>query len=293
MAVCVFCKQEEGNPSCAFCKGKSSKATSSPLGSLPVNKPQSKTMAVCLFCKQEEGNPSCAFCKGKGSPSIDISSSVKTNNPIPTQTGQISLKKGDRAVLIQKTSKITTTVSWKSGTDYDIYALIMLKTGEEIAVATFGAIFKEKGLGGKKHKIPSLINFGNGAVSHRGDIVGRSSEKSCEIIDIRLNDDIIAVVPVAYSAQSNGTGSFYHYRVTLEINNNQGTVVTLPAETANNNNFIYTCVPGIIYNHPNGIQIEPLELYSKPNSENRPKLQLKNNNKVNVLMDIGAKNEYK
>ncbi|XOF32432.1 MAG: hypothetical protein ACL93V_10315 [Candidatus Electrothrix sp. YB6] len=251
-------------------------------------------MAVCVFCKQEEGNPSCAFCKGKGTPATKkrASSAEKTNTPIPKQTGQISLKKGGRPVLIQKTPKITATVSWKSGTDYDIYALVMLKNGEEIAVATFGAILKEKGLFGKKHRIPPLMNFGNGAVSHRGDVVGRGSEKGFEIIDIRLNDDIVAVVPVAYSAQSNGTGSFYRYRVTLEINNNQGTTVTLPAETANNNDLIYTCVPGIIYNYPNGIQIEALELYSKPGSENRPKLQL-DNNKVTVLMDMGAKNEYK
>ena len=169
----------------------------------------------------------------------------------------------------------------------------MLKTGEEIAIATFGAVSKDKGLFGKKHRIPPLMNFGNGAVSHRGDVVGSGSSESCEIIDIRLNDDIIAVVPVAYSAQSNGTGSFYRYRVALEVNNNQGTVVTLPAETASNNDRIYTCVPGIIYNDPNGVRIEPLEFYSKPSSENRPKLQLEKNHEITVLMDRGPKDEYK
>lgn len=54
-------------------------------------------------------------------------------------TGAVDLKKGQRSVIIEKTPVITATVSWKSGTDYDIYALVYTKNGEQIDVAMFGA----------------------------------------------------------------------------------------------------------------------------------------------------------
>lgn len=211
--------------------------------------------------------------------------------------GKVNLKKGDKPVIIEKTPHLTATVTWKSGTDYDIYALVMLKSGQEISIAMFGA-----------DGVPPLQNYGNGKVAHRGDVVGdRSSNRSffgrfssksqkginTEIVDIRLSDDIIAVVPVAYSAQSNGTGSFYRYKVSLEINNGAGASVDISADTANNNDHIYTCVPGIIYNKKEGVEIERLESYSAPNSENRPMLQLTKNNTINVLMDKGPRNYYK
>ncbi len=196
--------------------------------------------------------------------------------------GKIRLSKGDKSVIIEKTPSIAATVSWRSGTDYDIYALVMTKSGKEFAVATFGA-----------KDVPPCMDYGNGAVHHRGDVVGNSSGESVEVIDIRPDTDIVAVVPVAYSAQSNGTGSFYHYKVSLEIDNNQGTVVTLSAENANNKSTIYSCVPGIIYNRPDGLKIEALELYSKPSSEKRPKLTLKEDGTVLVNMDKGPRNDYK
>mgnify|MGYP001197598848 CR=1 FL=1 len=203
------------------------------------------------------------------------------------QQGMILIKKGDNKVLIKKTPSIVATISWKSGTDYDIYALVMTKSGQTHHVATFGA----KG-------IPPMMSYGNDAVKHRGDVIGNSdSQESVEIIDIRPNDDILAVVPVAYSAQSNGTGSFYKYKVSLSIDNQQGDVVIISAENANQNSRIYTCVPGIIYNRPDGFEIEPLELYSSPGwffgSERRPTLTLLSDGTIQVNMDAGPKNNYK
>ncbi|PFP15646.1 tellurium resistance protein [Bacillus sp. AFS073361] len=197
-------------------------------------------------------------------------------------TGKISLDKGQRPVIIEKTPEITATVSWKTGTDYDIYALVYIKNGKQIDVAMFGA----KGT-------PPLRSFGNGAVEHMGD-VGRSSHSTkTEVIKLRLNNDILAVVPVVYSAQSNGTGSFYRYKVSMSIDNHNGTSVTITAKNANNNDRIYSCVPGILHNTPDGVIISPLELYSKPNSEHRPKLRMGSANMVEVMMDQGPINDYK
>ncbi|MEH7123499.1 TerD family protein [Bacillus sp. JJ1532] len=196
--------------------------------------------------------------------------------------GKVSLEKGQKPVIIEKTPEITATVSWKTGTDYDIYALVYTKDGKQIDVAMFGA-----------EGTPPLYRYGNGAVEHMGD-VGRSGwSTKTEIIKLRLTDDILAVVPVVYSAQSNGTGSFYRYKVSMSIDNHSGTSVTISSKNANNNDRIYTCVPGILHNTPNGVIISPLELYSKQNSECRPKLKMGSSNMVEVLMDKGPKNDYK
>ncbi|MFX0562836.1 TerD family protein [Bacillus pumilus] len=208
----------------------------------------------------------------------------KVSAPISLEKvqGKISLDKGHKPIIIEKTPEITATVSWESGTDYDIYALVYTKSGKQVDVAMFGA----KG-------IPALKSYGSGAVEHMGD-VGRDHESmKTEVIKLRLNDDILAVVPVVYSAQSNGTGSFYRYRVSMSIDNHQGTSVTIHAKHANDNDRIYSCVPGILQNTNDGVIIRPLELYSKPNSERRPKLKMKSSNEIEVLMDKGPVNDYK
>ncbi len=197
-------------------------------------------------------------------------------------SGKISLLKGEKPVLIEKTPLITATVSWETGTDYDIYALVLTNENKQIDVATFGA----KG-------VPSLTNYNNGTIVHLGDVVSTHIGQKEEKIEIRFTKDIVAVVPVVYSAQSNGTGSFYKYKVSILINNHNGTNVKIDAINANKDNKVYTCVPAIIRNTEQGIIIEPVELYSKPNSEKRPKLIKIKEDYIEVLMDQGPMNDYK
>jgi len=97
--------------------------------------------------------------------------------------------------------------------------------------------------------------------------------------EIRSGDEII--------------GSFHRYKVSMSIDNNDGTVVTITADNANKDDSIFTCVPGMILNTPNGIKIQPLELYSEPGSENRPKLIKGKDGLVEVIMDAGPKNDFK
>jgi tellurite resistance protein TerA len=196
--------------------------------------------------------------------------------------GNVNLSKGQKSVIIEKTPVITATVSWETGTDYDIYALVYTKSGKQIDVAMFGA-----------SGTPPLKSYDNGAVEHMGDIGRTNQTTKTEVIKLRLNPNIVAVVPVVYSAQSNGTGSFHRYKVSMSIDNHNGTSVTIHANNANKNNRIYTCVPGILHNTDEGVIISPLELYSKPNSEFRPKLKIDKNKTVEVLMDQGPKNDYK
>lgn len=214
-----------------------------------------------------------------------------TTKPAPAEaaisfkkvSGQVDLKKGDRPVLMEKTPLITASVSWRSGTDYDVYALVMTKDGRQVDVATFGA----KG-------VRARPNHGNGAVKHLGDVKGsKRAKQQTESIEIRLRPDILAVVPVAYSAQSNGSGSFYRYKVSLRIDNGAGTRIDVAADNANNDDKIYTCVPGIIRNTDDGVVIEPLELYSARGSENRPALQTGIDGEIIVVMDAGPRNDFK
>ncbi|MFF2480886.1 TerD family protein [Paenibacillus sp. NPDC058071] len=196
--------------------------------------------------------------------------------------GTVSLNKGQKPVIIDKTPEITATVSWETGTDYDIYALVYTKDGRQIDVAMFGA-----------SGVPPLRSFDNGAVEHMGDVGRNFQSTKTEVIKLRLNNNILAVVPVVYSAQSNGTGSFYRYKVSMSIDNHNGTSVTIFAQNANNNDTIYSCVPGILYNTQEGVIINPLELYSEPNSECRPILRMGSSNMVEVIMDEGPINDYK
>lgn len=198
-------------------------------------------------------------------------------------TGRVDLVKGHQGVLIEKTPVITASVSWRSGTDYDVYALVMLKDGRQIDVATFGA-----------QGVKPLADY-KGAVRHLGDVRrGSGGGQQTETLEIRLTDEIHAVVPVAYSAQSNGTGSFRRYVVSLLIDNGAGTQVGISASNANDDDKVYTCVPGIIRNTSDGVLIKPLELYSKRGSERRPRLELRQaDGLVGVFMDGGPVNLFK
>ena len=76
-------------------------------------------------------------------------------------SGTISLQKGDKPVLIEKTPLITASISWMSGTDFDVYALVMTGDGKQIDVATFGA-----------DGVPPRTTYGKDWVKHLGDATG-------------------------------------------------------------------------------------------------------------------------
>lgn len=206
-----------------------------------------------------------------------------TKQPPQQATGTVTLTKGGAPVQLTKTALITALASWRSGTDYDVFALVVLADGTVVHVATFPAA-----------GVPVMASHPCG-VRHCGD-VGRAeaaSGEATETLEIRLSDQIRAVVPVAYSAQSNGTGSFHRYRVTLAVDNGAGQRVIVPASEANDDDRVYSCVPAIIHNLPTGVVVERVELYSKRNSENRPAVELDRNGQVLVHMDRGPKNAYK
>ena len=203
------------------------------------------------------------------------------------RSGTISLRKGEQ-VTITKTPRIIATCTWPRDTDYDIYALVRYRDNHCETVSTFGTDGN-----GSDFQLATTDR----AVRHAGD-VGRAkssgwrkkaAQEGKETIEINLTPAILAVVPVVYSAQSNGDGSFRRYQVSMAIDNGGGDKVTIDASNASDDETVYSCVPGIIINEPDGVRIQFLELYSAPENEQRPILGAD----MIVTMDAGPENAFK
>lgn len=200
----------------------------------------------------------------------------------------ISLSKDNRTVNLRKGASLRARVSWPSSTDYDLGAEVVYADGHTESVAAFGA---GKRLSGGYHTPPQL-STADGMVRHLGDVKRGDGSMAEEILEITLTDAIVAVIPWAYSAQGNGTGSFFRYRVSMEVTDGTDTV-KVDAANASNDDRIYTCVPGMITNVPGeGPRVTYVERYSRRNSENRPKAAW-SRGAVALDVDGGHKNEYK
>ncbi|MEV3960305.1 TerD family protein [Nocardia sp. NPDC050193] len=198
--------------------------------------------------------------------------------------GAVTLTKGAPPVLLEKAPLVRLRVAWASGADYEAYALVVLADGNIVHVATFPAA----GVAANPRYGDLVRHLGDRG---RGDIQ-RGGGHTEEIIEVRLAPEIVAVIPVAYSAINNGTGSFRKYRVTLSIENGTDSV-SIPADQAKKSSWIFTCVPGIVYNRPEGVLIERLELYSRRFSEHRPAAVLQPDGRVEIRMDKGPVNQFK
>lgn len=220
-------------------------------------------------------------------PTINLRKSGIDAVDLGQRTGTISLRKGQQ-VTITKTPVIMATCTWPRHTDYDIFALVRYRDGHSETVSTFGTEDDAKGF---------QLATTDRAVRHTGDVgraKGRGWRKPVaqvgrEAIEITMNPAILAVVPVVYSAQSNGSGSFRRYQVSMAIDNGGGDTVTIDADNASDDEAVYSCVPGIIINDPDGVRIQFLELYSEDGSEQRPVIGAD----LIVEMDAGPDNAFK
>lgn len=171
----------------------------------------------------------------------------------------INLKKGDAPVSLTKTSTVYARISWPAATDYDLGVEILYKDGSTESLSSFGAA-----------GIPPRMTSRNGAVVHSGD-AGRGEGVTEETVTVHLDKaaDIKAIAPWAYSAQSNGTGSFRRYAVAMEVSNGIDTV-RIDAANGSDSETIYTCVPGLITLEGDGATVSYQEEYSAQGSESRP-----------------------
>ncbi|WP_280507196.1 TerD family protein [Nocardia flavorosea] len=235
------------------------------------------------------GSPPPGVAAAPGHPSATAGPTATGRSPSPSagvnfSKGAVTLTKGAGPVLLEKAPLVRLRVAWASGADYEAYALVVLSDGKVVHIATFPAA-----------GIPAAPQYGD-LVRHLGDRgrgdVQRGGGQTEEVIEVRLAPEIVAVVPVAYSAINNGTGSFHKYRVTLSIESGADSVI-IPADQAKKSSWIFTCVPGIVYNRPEGVLIERRELYSRRFSEHRPAVTLRPDGQVEVRMDKGPVNKFK
>lgn len=203
-------------------------------------------------------------------------------SPLAPQGGNVvNLSKGSTISLAKLApgGEVSLTCSWPDKTDYDLFALVEYTDGHVEHVATFGA-----------EGVEAASRTKDGAVVHGGDQArgdgGRSGQAS-ETIKIVLNNSIASIVPVVYSAQSNGTGSFRRYGVSSSVVCGDQRVV-IDAKDASKNENIYSLVPAVITNGPAGAKVSATEQYSGNGSENRPTVK-----QGLVTMDAGPRNQYK
>lgn len=195
----------------------------------------------------------------------------------------INLKKGDTPVSLAKSETIDIVVSWPAATDYDLGAEILYADGSTESLAAFSAV-----------GLPLKMRSRSGAVVHHGD-TGRGEGTATETItvDVSKSGDIVTIAPWAYSAQSNGTGSFRRYSVSMAIYG-KSDKVQIDAVNASGNERIYTCVPGLIHFRDGVATVEYDERYSATGSESRPQFRARGvmRRTVELRMD-GPRNAYK
>ncbi len=207
----------------------------------------------------------------------------------PASSAGVSLvKKGQRVSLEKTPSGVYTLITTWGKKDYDLYALVEYVDGRVEVVSCFGTL---------SSPLDFSTRTSDDAVIHvSGDKTAYGDDLPQEVMTVRLNPDIKCVVPVVYSAKNSGVGSFRKYKVSTYVIEGQHDVVpqdntkmiSVEAVDASKDNNVYTFVPAVIHNGPNGPELEGVELYSRRNSEYRPTVS-----NGSVTMDSGEENGNK
>ncbi|WP_090991361.1 TerD family protein [Bacillus sp. OV322] len=186
---------------------------------------------------------------------------VSKPTPPPLNINKIELKK-KQTVNIQKSKMVTATLEWDTDNDLDLYCFYVTKDDE------FGKIYY-RNLGSSKFA-PYIV------------LDGDSQESGKETIRIYRPEALKYVLFAAYSALSNGAGSFYSMRAKAVVDNHMGDVVTAPLLERNDYAY-WVCVAQIDFTNPSQMKISHVETYSADHSEASPLLY----GDGSFLMDVG------
>ncbi len=168
---------------------------------------------------------------------------------IAAAAGKVSLKK-NASVNIQKGSTITITLSWAGSGDLDLYAFYVLKNG-----VTGKVYYRDKGAAAR----PPYITLS-----------GDSRKAGKETAVIHRPDELAHVVFAAYSAVSNGAGSFASYKPTTIFTDDLGQEVRAPV--LGRNHFSFWVALSAIDLTGAQAKISHLERYSSFGTERSPVL---------------------
>lgn len=172
----------------------------------------------------------------------------------------INLKKKE-AISIKKTEKVIATLEWDKKKDLDLYCFYVTKNGEEGKV-----YYRNKG---NANSAPFI--------TLDGDFIGAGKET----IVVHKASELKYVLFAAYSALSNGIGSFKSMKAKAIVDNQMGQKVTSPL--FENNKFAYwVAIAMIDFTHPENMSVSHVESYSKSGTERSPLLYKDGTFKMNV-----------
>lgn len=190
-----------------------------------------------------------------------------------SETPVVRIRKGQTHALASQAGggEYTLVTRW-GAKDYDLLALVEYADGHVETVSTFGTVGDRCGFSPRTKDGAVVHVSGDKAATGR-----RGADLPYEVIHVRLNPNIRAVVPVVYSAKNSGVGSFHEYQVSTYVlaglhqtPDGVRPEIAVEAVEASRDRHVYTFVPAVIHNAPTGATVEAVELYSRPSCENRP-----------------------
>lgn len=165
------------------------------------------------------------------------------------------------SINIVKSQKVTATLEWDSKKDLDLYCFYVTKHGD------IGKIYYR--------------NLGSATESPYISLDGDAGANGKETIVIHRPEELHYVLIAAYSAISNGVGSFKSMNAKAVVDNHQGQIITSPLYE--NNMFAYwVAIAKIDFTASNEMSIIQIEEYSKAGVEKSPLLYEDGSFKMNV-----------
>ncbi|ANY67179.1 tellurium resistance protein [Paenibacillus sp. BIHB 4019] len=178
----------------------------------------------------------------------------------PNQLLKVELKKKE-SIHIQKSAKVTATLEWQTDKDLDLYCFYVTKDRQ------VGKVYYRNL--GSPHTAPYI--------QLDGDALGHGKET----IVIHRPEALSFVLFAAYSALSNGTGSFKSMKVRAVVDNHQGQTVTAPLLEKNDYAY-WVAIAHIDFTDAKQMRVSHVEKYSKDGVERSPLLYEKGDFKMDV-----------
>lgn len=176
--------------------------------------------------------------------------------PVPVEKKEevkpliVTLKKKE-TISIKKTAKVVATLEWKSDKDLDLYCFYVTKDGQE------GKVYYK--------------NLGSASKSPFITLDGDSMNSGKETITVHNPSQLNYVLFAAYSAVSNGIGSFKAMNAKAVVDNQMEQKITSPL--FEDNEFAYwVAIAKIDFTDMDEMKVSHVETYSKSGIERSPLL---------------------
>ncbi len=181
---------------------------------------------------------------------VEVGEGEHSQKPVPPapepeviKKSSISLKKaGEKTTIsLAKGAKITARLKWQTKADLDLYCFYVDDSGHEDKV-----YYRKMG----DLTAPPFIK-----------LLGDSQVAGEEVVEISRADKLRYALIAAYSALSNGVGSFYSYQAHCVITDNQGQTVSTHLEHSDPYSY-WVALARIDFSTTGKLTIENVESYS-------------------------------